>query len=161
MAEQVDIIDHGDLGGTMRLGLYEAALEPGSIVAELYGSDTVSERHRHRYEVNNHYRDRIADGRDGVLGRLARPRARRVRRAAARGAPVLRRHPGAPRAAVATEPRRIRCSAGWSRAALERQQAIAPVRGRRAGERPVELHDAEGVATRCRRRASAAQHVEV
>jgi CTP synthase len=60
MAEQVDIIDHGDMGGTMRLGLYEAALESGSIVEELYDADRVSERHRHRYEVNNHYRDRIA-----------------------------------------------------------------------------------------------------
>jgi CTP synthase len=61
MAEQVDIIDHGDLGGTMRLGLYEAALEPGSIVAELYGSERIAERHRHRYEVNNAYRQQIAD----------------------------------------------------------------------------------------------------
>jgi CTP synthase len=61
MAEQVDIIDHGDMGGTMRLGLYEAKLEPGSIVEELYGSDLVAERHRHRYEVNNNYRDRIAE----------------------------------------------------------------------------------------------------
>jgi len=61
MAEQVDIIDAGDLGGTMRLGLYEAALEPGSIVAELYGAPVASERHRHRYEVNNVYRQRIAD----------------------------------------------------------------------------------------------------
>jgi CTP synthase len=61
MAEQVEIIDHGDLGGTMRLGLYEAELAPGSIVSELYGASTASERHRHRYEVNNHYRDRIAE----------------------------------------------------------------------------------------------------
>jgi CTP synthase len=61
MAEQVEIIDHGDLGGTMRLGLYEAALEPGSIVSELYGASSASERHRHRYEVNNHYRDRISE----------------------------------------------------------------------------------------------------
>jgi CTP synthase len=61
IAEQVDIIDHGDLGGTMRLGLYEADLQPGSIVSELYGASTASERHRHRYEVNNHYRDRIAE----------------------------------------------------------------------------------------------------
>jgi CTP synthase len=60
MAEQVDILDRGDLGGTMRLGLYEAAFEPGSIVEELYGAPTGSERHRHRYEVNNVYRDRIA-----------------------------------------------------------------------------------------------------
>ena len=60
MAEQVDIIDHGDMGGTMRLGLYEAALQPGSIVEELYGSPTIAERHRHRYEVNNSYREQIA-----------------------------------------------------------------------------------------------------
>jgi CTP synthase len=60
MTEQVDIIEYGDLGGTMRLGLYEAALEPGSIVESLYGEPRIAERHRHRYEVNNLYRDRIA-----------------------------------------------------------------------------------------------------
>jgi CTP synthase len=60
MAEQVEIIDHGDMGGTMRLGLYEATLEPGSIVAEAYGTTSVGERHRHRYEVNNNYREKIA-----------------------------------------------------------------------------------------------------
>ncbi|WP_053351733.1 MULTISPECIES: CTP synthase [Leucobacter] len=60
MAEQVDIIDGGDLGGTMRLGLYEAALADGSLAAKLYGAPSASERHRHRYEVNNRYRDQIA-----------------------------------------------------------------------------------------------------
>lgn len=59
MAEQVDIISSGDMGGTMRLGLYEAALAPGSIVSELYGATTIAERHRHRYEVNNAYREQI------------------------------------------------------------------------------------------------------
>ncbi len=61
MAEQVDIIETGDLGGTMRLGSYPAALDEGSIIAELYGSTLVEERHRHRYEVNNAYRDQISD----------------------------------------------------------------------------------------------------
>lgn len=61
MAEQVDIIDHGDMGGTMRLGLYEAELAEGSLAAEVYGANRASERHRHRYEVNNRYRDQIAD----------------------------------------------------------------------------------------------------
>lgn len=61
MAEQVDIIDHGDMGGTMRLGLYEAELAEGSLAAEVYGAHRASERHRHRYEVNNRYRDQIAD----------------------------------------------------------------------------------------------------
>ena len=61
MAEQVDIIDGGDLGGTMRLGLYEAKLAEGSLAAELYGAEVASERHRHRYEVNNAFRGQIAD----------------------------------------------------------------------------------------------------
>lgn len=61
MEEQVDILDHGDLGGTMRLGLYPAELAEGSIAAEVYGADRASERHRHRYEVNNRYRDQIAE----------------------------------------------------------------------------------------------------
>jgi CTP synthase len=49
----------GDLGGTMRLGAYEAMLTPGSKIAEIYGATTISERHRHRYEVNVGYRDLI------------------------------------------------------------------------------------------------------
>ena len=61
MAEQVDIIAKGDLGGTMRLGLYPADLLPGSIAKEVYGSSTISERHRHRYEVNNSFRDQLSD----------------------------------------------------------------------------------------------------
>jgi CTP synthase len=61
MAEQVEIIAGGDLGGTMRLGLYPAKLEAGSLTAEAYGSSEVSERHRHRYEVNNSNRKQIAD----------------------------------------------------------------------------------------------------
>ncbi|GAA1494317.1 CTP synthase [Curtobacterium herbarum] len=61
MAEQVDIIAGGDMGGTMRLGMYPATFLEGSLAAELYGADQASERHRHRYEVNNHYRQQIAD----------------------------------------------------------------------------------------------------
>ena len=60
MADQVDIVaGNADLGGTMRLGAYPAALRPGSVVAEAYGTTSVSERHRHRYEVSNAYRDRL------------------------------------------------------------------------------------------------------
>ena len=61
MAEQVDVIAGGDLGGSMRLGAYTAVLAPGSVAAAVYGSEEVTERHRHRYEVNNAYRDQIAD----------------------------------------------------------------------------------------------------
>ena len=60
MTEQVDIVSgNGDLGGTMRLGLYEASLQKGSVVRDLYGEDSIQERHRHRYEVNNSYRDAL------------------------------------------------------------------------------------------------------
>ncbi|MBA4609435.1 CTP synthase [Aeromicrobium sp. Marseille-Q0843] len=62
MAEQQEFVEGaGDLGGTMRLGLYPASLKPGSIVNELYGSDKVEERHRHRYEVNNAYREQLEE----------------------------------------------------------------------------------------------------
>ena len=61
MASQEAIVaGQGDMGGTMRLGLYPAVLEQGSIVARVYGSGQIEERHRHRYEVNNKYRDQIA-----------------------------------------------------------------------------------------------------
>ena len=61
MESQVEIVaGRGDLGGSMRLGAYPAHLSNGSIVAECYGSVEISERHRHRYEVNNAYRDRIS-----------------------------------------------------------------------------------------------------
>ena len=49
----------GDLGGTMRLGAYPAKLNGNSVVRSIYGSDEISERHRHRYEVNVHYRDAL------------------------------------------------------------------------------------------------------
>ena len=62
MADQEQIVaGEADLGGTMRLGAYPAVLEPDSIVAQAYGTTEVSERHRHRYEVNNAYRERIAE----------------------------------------------------------------------------------------------------
>ncbi len=51
-----------DKGGTMRLGAYPARLEAGSRARAIYGSDEISERHRHRYEVNNDYRERLAEG---------------------------------------------------------------------------------------------------
>jgi len=60
MDSQVDIVEgDGDLGGTMRLGAYPAVLREGSVVAEAYGKTQVSERHRHRFEVNNDYRDQL------------------------------------------------------------------------------------------------------
>ncbi len=53
--------DGGDLGGTMRLGAYDAALAGNSHAAQIYGASTISERHRHRWEVNTAYRQRLED----------------------------------------------------------------------------------------------------
>jgi CTP synthase len=61
MADQQDVVaGERDMGGTMRLGAYPARLAPGSMVAGAYGVRDVSERHRHRYEVNNAYRAKLA-----------------------------------------------------------------------------------------------------
>jgi CTP synthase len=61
MPDQHDVTD---LGGTMRLGLYPCRLEPGSIAAEAYGQEEVNERHRHRFEFKNAYRDSL--GKEGM-----------------------------------------------------------------------------------------------
>lgn len=60
MADQAEMIQQQkNLGGTMRLGAYDCRLAAGSVSRKLYGTDTISERHRHRYEVNNAYRDQL------------------------------------------------------------------------------------------------------
>jgi CTP synthase len=60
MEEQKSFVEGaGDLGGTMRLGLYPASLQEGSVVRAAYGEATIEERHRHRYEVNNAYREQL------------------------------------------------------------------------------------------------------
>ena len=62
MSDQHDVVTgERDMGGTMRLGMYPAALKPGTIAQRIYGSELVEERHRHRYEVNNDYRPALAD----------------------------------------------------------------------------------------------------
>ncbi len=53
--------EKSDLGGTMRLGAQGAVLEPGSLARKVYGADVINERHRHRYEVNNQYVQRLKD----------------------------------------------------------------------------------------------------
>ncbi|WP_293791162.1 CTP synthase [uncultured Corynebacterium sp.] len=60
--QKAAVSGEADLGGTMRLGAYPARLAEGSLVAEMYGTTDVSERHRHRYEVNNAYREQITEG---------------------------------------------------------------------------------------------------
>ncbi len=122
MAEQVDIIDGGDLGGTMRLGLYEAHLNEGSLAAELYGASSVAERHRHRYEVNNRYREQIAASGlifsgmspDGTLVEYAElPREVHPFYIATQAHPELRSRPGQPHPLFA----------GLAGAAIQRREA--------------------------------------
>ena len=60
MSDQVEIVaGKGQMGGSMRLGLYKADLLSNSVVANVYGKSQISERHRHRYEVNNKYREEL------------------------------------------------------------------------------------------------------
>jgi CTP synthase len=61
-----------DLGGTMRLGGQECVLDTGSLAHGIYGSERIVERHRHRYEVNNHYLPRLQDAGLKVSGMSAR-----------------------------------------------------------------------------------------
>ncbi len=69
MSEQKAFVEGaGDLGGTMRLGTYPARLAKGSVLAETYGTTEVSERHRHRYEVNNTYRDQLTEAGLSISG---------------------------------------------------------------------------------------------
>jgi CTP synthase len=56
MPDQAGIVD---MGGTMRLGAYPCAVKPGTLAAAAYGTDLISERHRHRFEMNNTFRDQI------------------------------------------------------------------------------------------------------
>ncbi|KAM9867096.1 CTP synthase [Leucobacter aridicollis] len=124
MAEQVEILGGGDLGGTMRLGLYEAKLAEGSLAAEVYRADTASERHRHRYEVNNEYRDQIAeaglsfsglspDG--GLVEYVELPRSVHPYYIATQAHPELRSRPGKPHPLFA----------GLAGAAIERREAAS------------------------------------
>jgi len=122
MQEQVDIIDGGDLGGTMRLGLYEAKLDEGSLAAQLYGASTASERHRHRYEVNNRYRDQLTaaglrfsgTSPDGTLVEYAElPQSEHPFYIATQAHPELRSRPGKPHPLFA----------GLAAAAIQRREA--------------------------------------
>ena len=137
MADQRDAVaGEADLGGTMRLGAYPAVLEPGSIVAQAYGATEVSERHRHRYEVNNSYRDRIAESGLQVLRHVARRASGGVRRICPRRPPVPGGDPGTP---GVEEPSHPAASAvcGFHRrgARLQGRRAIAGGDPRAASER--------------------------
>ena len=124
MAEQLAIVGgEGDLGGTMRLGSYEAVLAEGSVVAEAYGAEKVTERHRHRYEVNNAYREQLEAA--GLVFSGLSPGRRLVEfvelpaRACTRTTSRRRRT----RSSSPGRPRRTRCSSASSPRRSTRRQA--------------------------------------
>ena len=128
MEEQKHIVSgKGDMGGTMRLGLYPADLKDGSLVRELYGAARVEERHRHRYEVNNGYRGELqkaglvvsGESPDGNLVEYVElPRDVHPFFVATQAHPELRSRPTRPHPLFA----------GLVRAAVERQQeTLLPV----------------------------------
>ena len=133
LPEQKEI---ADMGGTMRLGADPVRLHDDTRIRELYGEAVVYERHRHRYEVNNHLRKHLESAGPGLLGHLARRAAGRSGGAAARRPPVLRRLPVppgvqvAPGAPGATVPRVRRRRPGLRRVRLRRGD---PARRRRSG----------------------------
>ena len=146
MAEQLAYVEGaGDLGGTMRLGLYPAELKPGSIVREAYGAERIEERHRHRYEVNNAYRDTLEEA--GMVFSGVSPDNNLVEfvELPRDAAPLLRLHPGPPRAALPPDPAapavrragRGRHRAAEGAAVPDRRDRPAPrPRGRRRGHAP-------------------------
>ena len=105
--------DMEDKGGTMRLGLYPARLTPGSKAAAVYGQEVIYERHRHRFEVNNRYRQTLEAAGHAAVRPVARRPARRDRRA--QGPPVVRGQPVPPGVQVPARSGRTRCSTGSSR----------------------------------------------
>jgi CTP synthase len=145
MAEQLAIVaGDGDLGGTMRLGSYPAVLTPGSVVAKAYGTTQVSERHRHRYEVNNAYRDQLVQAGftisgtspDGTLVEFVElPASTHPYYVATQGHPELKSRPTRPHPLFT----------GLIRAAIDRQLElqlpvdVLPAAG--PGQTPVNGHD--------------------
>ena len=141
MEEQKSIVEgEGDLGGTMRLGLYPADLTPGSVVAEAYGTTRVEERHRHRYEVNNAYRGELELA--GLVFSGLSPDRELVEfaRAAPRDASLLRLHPGPPRAALAADRAAPAVPRADRRRARPPARAPAPGRRDRAAPYPGRSH---------------------
>jgi CTP synthase len=66
-----DLLGVEDLGGTMRLGAYDCNLREGSLAESIYRSEQISERHRHRYEFNPAYEDRLAENGLDLRGQIA------------------------------------------------------------------------------------------
>ncbi len=105
MEEQKDIVaGHGDMGHAMRLGSYQPELEEDSLVAQLYGTTHVTERHRHRYEVNVAYKDLLREGGLRISGQSPDGELTEFVELPPGCAPVLCRHPGFTRSSSPARP---------------------------------------------------------
>ena len=110
-----------DIGGTLRLGSYPCVLDKSSKAYKLYGEETIHERHRHRYEVNNDYRKVLTE--NGMMLSGLSPDGRIVEMVETSGSPVLHRNTGSSGTEVQPEPsasavpwiRRSRCRKTRSR----------------------------------------------
>ena len=134
MDDQRDVVE---MGGTMRLGAYPAKLLPGTLVRELYGEEVVYERHRHRYEVSNHYRRRLEEGGlvmsgtspdDRLVEFIELPRSVHPYFVATQAHPEFKSRPDRPHPLFA----------GFVRAATERAEGRAP-RLPLASDEPVQV----------------------
>ena len=121
MDEQKSVVD---MGGTMRLGAYPAKLEPGSRVRDIYGEEVVYERHRHRYELNNRYRQMLEE--HGMRCSGTSPDGLLVEFIELRRPPVLRRDAGAPRVQEPARTGRTRCSPRSSKRPRQRAEGRSP-----------------------------------
>ena len=144
---------NSDLGGTMRLGGQPCEVVPGSLAHRIYGSTTVAERHRHRYEVNNHYLPRLEVAGLTVGARPQRGRRRSVRDDRIAAAPVVLRlrvsSPSSRRIRAA-----IRCSSGSSvpRSSISSAPGRRRERrGRRARRVDLEMNGPHAHCVRCPR----------
>ena len=122
-----------DKGGTMRLGLYPAKLAPGSKAAAVYGQEVIYERHRHRFEVNNRYRQTLEAAGHAAVRPVARRPARRDRRA--QGPPLVRGQPVPPR---------VQVPAGAAAPAVRRVRRAPRWRGPRPARAPASLQPVDG-----------------
>src|SRR6185312_609281 len=130
MPDQKGVLEKG---GTMRLGAYPCVLEKGSVAAEAYGSTTISERHRHRYEVSNKYREQMVQR--GLILSGTSPDQRLVEMVELREHPYFvgcQFHPEFKSKPMAPHP----LFARFVRAALERQVARAKSKAQPSAEQP-------------------------
>ncbi len=164
MPDQTDVTDKG---GTMRLGLYPARLDEGSKVRDAYGAEIAYERHRHRFEVNNAYRDRLEAA--GMRFSGVSPDGRLVEYIELRRPSLVRGDPGAPRAEEPAQPpasavprlrrRRIRLRGARRGRPLEAAGAPRPRIARLPGRsRPLRDGPDAGTAPRSGPRGARSRH---